>query len=271
MAVQEMGPEGKERSRSGPLLVFVHGRLGDGNVWNPLTRVLSSEIRCLRVDLPGHGRSFIVRDRGFSLLEHVRLIQELVSRFSNPDGALILIGHDTGGAIAQVCTLAGGGVGAKIVGLILLNSASLCRQLSSQLLPTGWVRWKLKGVFDGSPALKPEYQEALGAPWCRKVSRTCLLRSIEAMDRSWPWPYERQVWLRSLRKIRQPVLLLWGKNDPLNPLEMGEDLARQIPGAELLIHEQAGHWPNLEQPEWVLAKTKEFLVRNFDLREAEVS
>jgi 2-hydroxymuconate-semialdehyde hydrolase len=51
-----------------------------------------------------------------------------------------------------------------------------------------------------------------------------------------------------LRKIVARTLVVWGRNDPLLLVSMGERLARAIPGAELLVFEDAAHSAMLEQP-----------------------
>ena len=50
--------------------------------------------------------------------------------------------------------------------------------------------------------------------------------------------------------IDKPVLLVWGRGDPVFPLEQGERLAHYAgPHARLVIIEDAAHAPNLEHPE----------------------
>ena len=49
-----------------------------------------------------------------------------------------------------------------------------------------------------------------------------------------------------LPAIRSPTLVIHGELDQLSPKENGEDLARLIPGAELLLLPQVGHAVNLE-------------------------
>lgn len=46
--------------------------------------------------------------------------------------------------------------------------------------------------------------------------------------------------------IRSPTLVIHGELDQLSPKENGEELARLIPGAELLVLPQVGHAVNLE-------------------------
>jgi len=45
-----------------------------------------------------------------------------------------------------------------------------------------------------------------------------------------------------------PTLLLWGREDPLLPLAMGEELHRLIPGSRLEVWDEIGHCPMLEDP-----------------------
>ena len=54
-----------------------------------------------------------------------------------------------------------------------------------------------------------------------------------------------------LRSVTTPTLVIHGAADPLVPLAGGQDTARSIPGAELLVVEGMGHdmpegaWPTL--------------------------
>jgi pimeloyl-ACP methyl ester carboxylesterase len=54
-----------------------------------------------------------------------------------------------------------------------------------------------------------------------------------------------------LRQIGVPALVLHGTEDPLFPLGHGEALAREIPGARLVLLEHAGH--ELPEPVWDVA------------------
>jgi pimeloyl-ACP methyl ester carboxylesterase len=54
-----------------------------------------------------------------------------------------------------------------------------------------------------------------------------------------------------LRRVRAPTVVVHGGDDPLLPIEHGEDLARSIPGAKLVVIERMGHflpaetWPTV--------------------------
>lgn len=58
---------------------------------------------------------------------------------------------------------------------------------------------------------------------------------------------QRADYLPLLRKIRVPTLVLVGREDVYTPVALAEELYEQILGAKLVVIENAGHMPNLEQ------------------------
>ena len=56
------------------------------------------------------------------------------------------------------------------------------------------------------------------------------------------------------------ILVVWGRHDPIFPLETGERLAETL-GAELYIIEDADHGPNVEHPNDFNQAVLEFLQR----------
>lgn len=65
----------------------------------------------------------------------------------------------------------------------------------------------------------------------------------------------------SLTRISCPTLVLCGRHDVLTPPSLHEDMARRIPGAELVILEESGHLTPIEEPEKVTAKLRQLLGR----------
>ena len=85
------GPE------QGPLLVFLHGFLGDKSEWDAVVSSLQGEIRCMALDLPGHGESHAPSGSwGF-----VETATAIVSAVDEADAASFsLLGYSMGGRIA---------------------------------------------------------------------------------------------------------------------------------------------------------------------------
>lgn len=61
--------------------------------------------------------------------------------------------------------------------------------------------------------------------------------------------------------IRVPTLIVQGEAD-LMPLEMVQDLAKAIPGSELAVIQNAGHFPYIEKPGETFGAINRFLARH---------
>ena len=70
----------------------------------------------------------------------------------------------------------------------------------------------------------------------------------------------------TLRRIRQPVLILCGEHDSLTPVKRHEVMAELIPFARFVVIEGAGHLPPLEQPEAVTQALHDWLKQPLVLR-----
>jgi len=50
-----------------------------------------------------------------------------------------------------------------------------------------------------------------------------------------------------VKKIKQPTLIVWGREDGLIPLSEGERFHKDITGSSLIVFDQCGHVPNIEK------------------------
>ena len=64
-----------------------------------------------------------------------------------------------------------------------------------------------------------------------------------------------------LQQISVPTLLFVGDQDQYTPVSDARFLQERIPGSELVIIDDAGHMPNLEQPAAFNEKLADFLAR----------
>jgi len=64
--------------------------------------------------------------------------------------------------------------------------------------------------------------------------------------------------LDRLPDITVPVLAVWGEADRMIPVEHGRAYAKAIPGARFLLIAEAGHLPQLETPDRLLAAVRDF-------------
>jgi pimeloyl-ACP methyl ester carboxylesterase len=61
-----------------------------------------------------------------------------------------------------------------------------------------------------------------------------------------------------LSSIDVPSLLIWGREDRVVPLQIGQRLARELKHSALSIIERCGHMPHEERPDEVIAAVKRF-------------
>jgi 4,5:9,10-diseco-3-hydroxy-5,9,17-trioxoandrosta-1(10),2-diene-4-oate hydrolase len=59
-------------------------------------------------------------------------------------------------------------------------------------------------------------------------------------------PEEGMLW-REAHRLRQRVLLVWGREDRVNPLDGALAALKLIPRAQLHVFGRCGHWAQLEK------------------------
>lgn len=65
-----------------------------------------------------------------------------------------------------------------------------------------------------------------------------------------------------LHLLNIPVLLIWGKNDPITPPFVGEKFKQKVPHALLYLLDECGHAPMMEKPQEFNELLNNFLIQN---------
>ena len=107
-------------------------------------------------------------------------------------------------------------------------------------------------------AHKPLTDEALEPyiePWVGTVGQAAFYRQIAQMDQRYTDEIQN-----SYGRLRCSCLLLWGINDQWIPIEKGRELARLIPGCQLVEIADCGHLMQEDAPEAILAAALRFSV-----------
>jgi pimeloyl-ACP methyl ester carboxylesterase len=226
--------------------LFVHGSGGSTMSWIRQLEGLADTARVVALDLPGHGQS---GGEGCSRIEdYVRLVHAFVetARF----GKVVLGGHSMGGAVAQAFALSHP---EWLDGLILVGTGARLRVLPKifELLRADYA----EGVrFINSRAFSRSTPEAL-----KDAARA---RSLETRPQVTIGDYTACNGFDVMERIgalRVPTLVICGEDDQLTPPKYARYLARTIPGAVLVMVEQAGHYVHLEQPAVANQAIRDFL------------
>jgi pimeloyl-ACP methyl ester carboxylesterase len=251
----------------GPPLVLVHGLGGAAVNFTLLGPLLAERHRVLIPDLPGHGKSQpleTVEGLG-DYAEHVAEVAELEGMLPAP-----VLGYSMGGVVvlrlavirpqdvqALVLLGAAGIVSAKRRAQIWLAVTGALRPAQVLTRFRGsiarrprlrWVPFGLWGAVD-PPALPPESVIGfLEGP----SQHTDVGSAGRALLRDDPRP--------DLKRVRCPVVLVWGSRDRLVPLADGFEYARRL-RAPIRVLPAAGHLIVGERPEECAAAVEEFLDR----------
>ncbi|HET6202226.1 MAG TPA: alpha/beta hydrolase [Planctomycetota bacterium] len=237
---------------TGEPVFLLHG-MGDCAIgWRGQVEPLAQGgYRAIAWDMPGAGLSDKPLDRDVSIPSMRALFDAFRERLGV--GRAVLVGSSYGGAIALLqARLRPGTVRA----LLLIDPACYADPevtdharlfqerwftgLVWPLLPAGFLaRYGLRqcvGSID--PALLEEYAAEAQRPGAKDF----FVRLEQQVVPPDPLAFEE-----GHRQIRAPTRILWGRNDRLLPVRLGERLAREIPGAELVLLD-AGHIAHLERP-----------------------
>jgi pimeloyl-ACP methyl ester carboxylesterase len=242
-----------QRGGEGSPLLYLVGS-APGAVWSTVQDGLSQRYTVLLPDHPGFGfsddddRIDSVHDMAFFYLD---VLDEL-----DVDRATV-VGASLGGWIAaDVATIAPervsklvlvGACGIRVQGVHVPDWFLLTAEEQAARL---FYAQERKELAVAEAALVPDDPEQL-----RRILRS----RIADAHLGWNPLYHDPKLPNRLHRIKAPTLIIWGRHDEVIPLEIGEAFADLIPHAELRVIEDAGHLPQVEQPDAFRAVIDDFL------------
>ena len=255
---------------SGDPILAIHGLGASIYSWRKLKGHFPNN-RLVLVDLRGHGQSPKPLDKHYSLPKQAELILQFIREqdFRN----LTLIGNSYGGAVSllvsiRLCREEPG----RLSKLILIDSGGYNQNLPWHLkllrAPVlGWLGLHLVppainalvvlrfGYYNRRLIEREQvraYAKPIGSPGGRhallQVARQAIPDNFEELIAQYPTIYV-------------PTLIVWGREDKVIPLSIGEKLDRAIPDSRLVIIEQVGHVPQEEKADETIAHITRFLAR----------
>ena len=218
----------------------------------PFLAQLSQHAQVIAPSHPGFGRSARPDDLD-SVYDLVHLYLELIEQLTR-DGPIALAGLSFGGwlaaELATVCSH-------RLSKLILVDATGIklggpTERDVTHLFNTPPAELEARSWHD--PSRRPRGPFGLG--WQLHVDElddqelVLLARNWDALC-LYAWrPHLFNPHLkRWLHRIRVPTLVVWGAQDRIVSADYGRAYSRLIPGARFELIEQAGHHPELEQPD----------------------
>ncbi|HXG94291.1 MAG TPA: alpha/beta hydrolase [Blastocatellia bacterium] len=241
---------------SGPVVILVHGLGADVSSWAMTIGPLSKKYRVIALDQIGFGKS----DKPM-LNYRVGTLVDFLDGFYKEmkiDRAS-LVGNSLGGWTVAAFALAHP---EKVDRLVMVDAAG----------------FKIAEGFDPriavwlNPATLADTKQILSLIFYNKqifvndaTAAMMLTRRVQTND-----GYTIQRFIDSIMRgedvlddrlsaIKQPTLIVWGREDGLTPIAMGERFKKEIPGSQLLVFDKCGHVPQIEKAADFNAAVMKFL------------
>lgn len=238
--------------RHQPILLFLHGFMGDWRDFAPIVQALSDRFCCLAVDLPGHGKTIVTgNDEQYGMKPTAAALVAWLDRLQISRCGLV--GYSMGGRLALYLALHFPDRFPRVV----LESASpglkTDRERQARLQRDRALVAQL--IADFPQFLEFWYQQPLFASLRQHPNFATILKR-----RSQNQPIELakslcalntgkqpSLW-HLLERHRQPLLLLVGENDH-KFCTINQEMAACCPTVRLTIVPQSGHVIHCEQPD----------------------
>lgn len=236
----------------GPDVVLVHGTPVSSRIWEGVIERLRGRYRIHYLDLPGYGASEKFDGQEVRLRSFARALREFLEArgLERPH----LVGHDFGAATVMGAHLIEGVEVASLTVAdgVLLNpwGTPFSRHVHEHeavfaAVPDYIHRATLAahlatGVVRPLPA---QLEAALIEPWTGEIGQPAYYRQVAQYD------YEYTEWLEErYPSLAVPLAILWGEQDGWVPPAEAYRLQAMVPGAELHLLPDAGHFSMLDTP-----------------------
>ena len=254
---------------SGPVLLFLHGVLVNGDLWRKVVPLLAGDFRCITPDLPLGAHEVPLRaDADVAPPAVAALVADFLEALDLRD--VTIVANDSGGAITQMLLT----TRPERVARVVLTPCDAFEKFPPAMFSYLKLVAQLPG---GLAAMAPSmrWRPVLAAPnafgWLMHE-----LPPREIID-SWGTPLRRREIRRDTRKflkglsprhtldaaarfgsVRQPVLVAWGADDKFFAPELGRRLAQALPNARFELIEGARTFAPEDRPDRIAQLVREF-------------
>jgi pimeloyl-ACP methyl ester carboxylesterase len=255
---------------SGPVLLLIHGMAGTCANWESVIEPLAINHTVIAPDFPGHGAS-APGGGDYSLGSLASALRDLMLTLGHERATLV--GHSLGGGVAMQFTyqypemverlvlVSSGGLGPDVSPILRAAALPGAELFISATAGIGSRIGSVVGRGFGFLGMRPNADLAevtrgyatLADPERRKAF-VATLRSVVGMEGQRVAALDKLYLAEAL-----PLLIVWGENDPIIPVDHAREANAQLPSSHLEIFEDTGHVPQMERPGRFIAVLERFL------------
>jgi pimeloyl-ACP methyl ester carboxylesterase len=259
------------KAGAGPALLLVHGIGDSSDTWRPVFDQLAREHTVIAPDLLGHGRSEKPR-ADYTIAGFANGMRDLLSVLGVD--RVTVVGHSLGGGVAAQFSYQ---FPERCERLVLVGSGGVGRTVSPLLRVAAVPGVEILMPFLGFAPVRVVSRAGAGL---LRLFDTALGRDAEeilAVFDALPDTQARRAILRTLRSGVDwrgqvitmldraylaegvPTLIVWGRHDAIIPLGHGRLAQAALPGSQLEIFDEAGHFPHHVDPDRFARLIAEFV------------
>jgi pimeloyl-ACP methyl ester carboxylesterase len=264
-------PQGTIRYReagAGKPIVFVHGYLVDGRLWDGVVNKLADRFRCIAPDWPlGAQQVAMNPNADLSPPGIADLIADFLTKLELED--VTIVGNDSGGAMSQVLVT----TRPERIGRLVLTNCDTHENFPPGIFKAMPPLAKLPGgmtVLSApfrigavarqafAPFAKTKIPDELIASWMKPaISDRRIMQDLKKVTGGMNKRYT-VVAAEKLRDSRLPILLTWAPGDKYFPISYAERLVDEAGNAKLVRIPDAKTFVALDQPDLLAKEIAEF-------------
>ncbi|HEX6667146.1 MAG TPA: alpha/beta hydrolase [Solirubrobacterales bacterium] len=264
-------PAGRIRYREagqGKAVVFVHGYLVDGRLWDGVVDRLSDRFRCFAPDWPIAAQQIAMKpDADLTPPGVAAIISSFLDALGLED--VTIVGNDSGGAMSQVLVTRH----PQRIGRLVLTNCDTHENFPPGIFKTMPPLAKLPGGMTllsapfripavarraFKPFSKAGIPDELVASWMKPATKD---RGVMHDAKKVTIGMNKRYTLEAAQKLRTtelPILLTWAPGDKLFPLSYAERLAGEVPNARIVEIPDSSTFVPLDQPQRLAEEIAEF-------------
>jgi len=234
-------------------VVFVHGNPGPAEDWRRLVARVGPFARAVAPDMPGFGGSDKPDRFVYTVDGYARHLGSLLDRLGVHRAHLVV--HDFGGPWGLTWAADHPD---RVAGLVLVNIGVLrdyrWHYLARIWRTTGAGEAFLRTASLPAMRLMLRHGNPRGLPldvverMYRQAKDPSVQRAVLRLYRATDMAAVSEDLHRRLRDVDPPTLVVWGARDPYVPVRYAERQKETFPGARVVVLDDSGHWPMLDNP-----------------------
>lgn len=247
-------------------VVFLHGHPGSSRDWEELIRQVGAFGRAVAFDLPGLGKADKPDNFSYTIGTYGVVVTAALNRLGIKRAHLVMHDLGGGGGILWAASHPEAFASAVIMATGILKNfkwhgwANLMRKpflgpILARLTNERGFRRTMHSLHRDARPLPEWFLDRLWEDYDLASRRAMMTMYRNAP----PGGFERLS--PFFRELNRPALILWGEKDPFVPKEQAYIQRESFPSAEVVILEESGHWPWVDNPEGAAAHIVPFLER----------